>query len=141
MLLAIDAGNTNVKIGIFDGSKVRASWAVYTRINQMADEYAVLLLNLLKQHGIETRDIDSAVISCVVPPLRRTFNQLFERYFNIKPLMVGPGIKTGIRIRMDNPRKSVRTGLQSHSAYHLYKKRYNCRHGYGDGFRYGLGGR
>ncbi len=123
MLLAIDTGNTNVKIGIFDGNKVRATWAVYTRINQMADEYAVLLLNLLKQHGIEPQDIDNAVISCVVPPLRRTFNQLFERYFNIKPLMVGPGIKTGIRIRMDNPREVGSDRIaNATAAYHLYKK-------------------
>jgi len=122
MLLAIDTGNTNVKIGIFDGSKIRATWAVYTRINQTADEYAVMLLNMLKQQGFDIKDIDDVVISCVVPPLRRTFNQLFERYFSIKPLIVGPGIKTGIRIRMDNPREVGSDRIaNATAAHHIYK--------------------
>jgi type III pantothenate kinase len=122
MLLAIDTGNTNVKIGIFEGNRIRASWAIYTRINQTADEYAVMLLNMLKNQGIDTQDISDVAISCVVPPLRRTLNQLFERYFNLKPLMVGPGIKTGIRIRMDNPREVGSDRIaNATAAHHIYK--------------------
>jgi len=71
----------------------------------MPDEYAVFILNLLRQHSIDISSIKAGAISCVVPPLLGVFNELFERYFNIKPLIVGPGVKTGVRIRFDNPRE------------------------------------
>ncbi|UCC17025.1 MAG: type III pantothenate kinase, partial [Dehalococcoidales bacterium] len=73
MLLAIDTGNTNVTIGVFDGDNLRATWRIYTRLNQMSDEYAVMILNLLKQQGLDVPDINEVAISCVVPPLRSTF--------------------------------------------------------------------
>jgi type III pantothenate kinase len=97
---------------------LRATWRVYTRINQMPDEYAVVMLNLLKQQGIETSDINEVAISCVVPPLRTTFNRLFQRYFDVSPLMVGPGIKTGIRIRMDNPKEVGSDRIANAAAAH-----------------------
>lgn len=122
MLLAIDTGNTNVTIGVFDGNNLRATWRIYTRINQMADEYAVMILNLLKQQGMDISDINEVAISCVVPPLRSTFNELFRKYFDITPLMVGPGIKTGIRIRMDNPREVGSDRIANATAAHtIYK--------------------
>ncbi|MFC1921095.1 type III pantothenate kinase [Chloroflexota bacterium] len=105
MLLAVDIGNTNVTLGVFDGEDLRATWRIYTRINQMPDEYAVLLLNLLEQQGLEAVDINQVALSCVVPPLRSTFTELFQRYFDTSPLVVGPGVKSGIRIRVDNPRE------------------------------------
>jgi type III pantothenate kinase len=74
-------------------------------VQRMADEYAVMLLNLLRHQGIDFNDITEGAMSCVVPPLLTTFNELFQRYFKIKPLVVGPGVKTGLRIRMDNPRE------------------------------------
>jgi type III pantothenate kinase len=122
MLLAIDTGNTNVTIGVFEGDNIRATWRIYTRINQMADEYAVMILNLLKQQGLDIPDINEVAVSCVVPPLRSTFNELFRKYFNITPLMVGPGIKTGIRIRMDNPREVGSDRIANATAAHaIYK--------------------
>ena len=105
MLLVFDIANTNIKIGMFDGDKLRATWRISTGVQRMADEYAVMLLNLLKHKGIEVKDITEGAISCVVPPLMTTFNELFQRYFNIKPLVVGPGIKTGVQIRMDYQRE------------------------------------
>jgi type III pantothenate kinase len=105
MLLAFDIGNTNVKAGIFDGDKLAASFHLATHVNQMPDEYAVFVLALLRQRGIEIASITEGAISCVVPPLTTTFHEMFERYFNIRPLAVGPGMKTGVRIRYDNPRE------------------------------------
>ncbi len=105
MLLAVDMGNTNITLGVFDGDELRATWRIYTRINQMPDEYAVLLLNLLQQHELKASDINEVALSCVVPPLRSTFIELFRRYFNTTPLVVGPGIKSGVRIRFANPRE------------------------------------
>ncbi len=122
MLLAIDTGNTNVTIGVFEGENLRATWRIYTQINQMADEYAVMILSLLKQQGFNVSDINEVAISCVVPPLRSTFNELFRRYFDITPLMVGPGIKTGIRIRIDNPREVGSDRIANATAAHaIYK--------------------
>ncbi|OGO16888.1 MAG: pantothenate kinase [Chloroflexi bacterium RBG_16_50_11] len=105
MLLVFDIGNTNITMGIFDGAELRATCRLATHINQMPDEYAVFILNLLRNRGVDTADITEGAISCVVPPLVTTFNELFQRYFNIMPLVVGPGVKTGIRIRYDNPRE------------------------------------
>ncbi len=105
MLLAFDIGNTNVKAGVFEGDELRANFNLATHVNQMADEYAVFVLNLLRQRGIEPADITEGAISCVVPPLMTTFTDMYKRYFDVKPLVVSPGIKTGIRIRYDNPRE------------------------------------
>jgi type III pantothenate kinase len=121
MLLAVDIGNTNVTIGVFEGDELKATWRMYTRLNQMPDEYAIFLLNLLKQNGMEVGDIGEVAVSCVVPPLRGTFSQLFQRYFGTTPLIVGPGIRTGIRIRMDNPREvgsdRIANAAAAHSLY------------------------
>jgi type III pantothenate kinase len=105
MLLAIDIGNTNITLGVFDGNKLHATFRLATHVNQMPDEYAVYILSLLQQRGIDTATITEGAMSCVVPPLITTFNELFQKYFDILPLAVGPGVKTGIRIRMDNPRE------------------------------------
>ncbi|OGN99314.1 MAG: pantothenate kinase [Chloroflexi bacterium RBG_13_51_52] len=115
MLLVFDIANTNIKIGMFEGDKLKATWRISTGVQRMADEYAVILLNLLRHQGIDSKDIKEGAMSCVVPPLVTTFNDLFERYFKIKPLVVGPGIKTGVRIRIDDPR-SVGADLIANAA-------------------------
>jgi type III pantothenate kinase len=121
MLLAIDIGNTNITLGVFDGEKLHATYRLATHVNQMPDEYAVFILSLLKQRGIDTAEITEGAISCVVPPLITTFNELFKKYFDIVPLAVGPGVKTGVRIRMDNPREvgsdRIANAAGAHSLY------------------------
>ncbi|MFC2072668.1 type III pantothenate kinase [Chloroflexota bacterium] len=121
MLLAVDIGNTNVTLGVFDGEQLRATWRMTTNVNQMADEYAALMLNLLHHQGLDTSDIKEIAFCGVVPPLQATFEELFQRYFHISPLLVGPGVKTGVRIRMDNP-KEVGTDriVNAAAAHHLY---------------------
>jgi len=105
MLLVFDIANTNIKIGMFDGDKLKATWRISTGVQRMADEYAVMLYNLLRHQGIDFKDVKKGAMSCVVPPLLTTFNELFERYFNIQPLVVGPGVKTGVRIHLDYQRE------------------------------------
>jgi type III pantothenate kinase len=105
MLLAVDIGNTNITLGVFDGEELHATWRLATDVHRMPDEYAVTLLQLLRHEGLEPAEIKEAALSCVVPPLLSPFNELLQRYFNISPLVVGPGVKTGVRIRMDNPRE------------------------------------
>ncbi len=121
MLLAVDIGNTNVTYGVFEGEKLRVTWRMATDVHQMADEYAALLLNLLHYQGLDPSDIKEAALCSVVPPLLRTFHELFEHYFQISPLVVGPGVKTGVRIRVDNPRE-VGTDriVNAAAAHHLY---------------------
>ncbi|MBI4267527.1 MAG: type III pantothenate kinase [Chloroflexi bacterium] len=121
MLLAIDIGNTSVACGVFDGEHLGATWRIATRLNQMPDEYAVMLLNLLQYHGIETSEINGVAICSVVPPLLSTFENVCKQYLHRTPLVVGPGIKTGVRIRADNPRE-VGTDriVDAAAAHHLY---------------------
>ncbi len=121
MLLAVDIGNTNVTVGVFEDEELRATWRMATGINQMADEYAVLLLNLLRHQGLDTSDIKEVALCSVVPPLLGTFDELFQRYFHISPLVVEAGIKTGVRIRMDNPREvGADRIVNAAAAHHLY---------------------
>ena len=105
MLLAIDIGNTDTTLGVFEGEELRATWHMATGIHRRGDEYGALLLNLLHQQGLDTSDIKEIALCSVVPPLISTFDELFQRYFHISPLVVGAGVKTGVRIRMDNPRE------------------------------------
>ncbi|MDO8490743.1 MAG: type III pantothenate kinase [Dehalococcoidia bacterium] len=105
MLLAIDVGNTKVAIGVFEGDRLRATWRVATDTDNLADEYAVLLLGLLAQERINLADIKAAILCSVVPSLVPIFEELCQKYFKIAPLVVGAGIKTGVRICMDNPRE------------------------------------
>ncbi len=105
MLLAIDIGNTNIVIGVFDGEKLKATWRLGTDVHKLEDEYAALLLDLLSMRGLAFADIDDAIISSSVPPLVTVFEELCRRYFEVTPMVVGPGIKTGVRISIENPRE------------------------------------
>ena len=121
MLLAIDIGNTNITIGMFKDEDLKATWRISTGVHRMPDEYAVMLLNLLRHRGVDVADVTKGAVSCVVPPLLTTFNELFQKYFDIQPLVVGPGVKTGVRIRMDNPREvggdRISNAAGAHSLY------------------------
>lgn len=105
MLLAIDIGNSNITLGIFHGEELRATWRIATDVHRLADEYAVLILNLLPRQGIESSQVKDSIICSVVPPLTVTFEDLCRRYFGSKPLIVEVGIKTGMRILYDNPKE------------------------------------
>ncbi len=105
MLLAIDVGNTNLTIGIFDGGKLKATWRIATEVHRMPDEYASLLLNLFDRHRMPVSDITDAILCSVVPPMVGIFEEVCRRYLKISPLVVEAGVKTGVRISMDNPRE------------------------------------
>ncbi len=121
MLLTVDIGNTNIMLGVFEGDELRATWHMATRIHRMSDEYAALLLNLLHYQGLDASDIEEIALCSVVPPLTATFEELFQRYFHISPLVVGTGVKTGVRIRMDNPREvGADRIVNTAAAHHLY---------------------
>ncbi len=121
MLLAIDIGNTGTTLGVFEGNELRTTWRMATVIHRMVDEYAALLLNLLHHQGLDISDIKEVALCSVVPPLVATFDELFQRYFHISPLVVEAGVKTGVRIRMDNPREVGADRIaNAAAAHHLY---------------------
>ncbi len=105
MLLAVDIGNTNIMMGLFDGEEVRRSWRISTDRERTADEYGVILLGLLDSCGLKTRDIRASAICSVVPPLEDVFEELAGRFLNAKALVVGPDVKTGIELAVDNPQE------------------------------------
>jgi type III pantothenate kinase len=121
MLLAIDVGNTKIALGIFNGEKLQTTLRIATSIHRLADEYALLLLNLLPYHSITLRDIQEAILCSVVPPLVPVFEEVCHTYFNISPLIVEPGIKTGVRLNMDNPKEVGPDRIANAvAAYRLY---------------------
>jgi len=103
MLLAIDVGNTNIVFGVLRGERLEASWRAETDVHRMADEYAMLLKSLLETCKLAFSDLTGCIIASVVPPLTATMRELVERYLGKPALVVGAGIKTGVRIRTDNP--------------------------------------
>jgi len=121
MLLAVDIGNTETTLGVFEGEELGATWHTSTDVHRSADEYAALLFNLLRYRGIETSNIKEVALCSVVPPLTATFEKLFGQYFSIQPLVVGTGVKTGVRIRMDNPREvGADRIVDAAAAHYLY---------------------
>ncbi|MBI4201753.1 MAG: type III pantothenate kinase [Chloroflexi bacterium] len=104
MLLALDIGNTSVTLGVFQGETLKATWRLATDTRRMPDEYGVTLLNLLPMRGVSLSDIKAVAICSVVPPLTQVFTELCESFLHIKPLLVGAGIRTGIKVLYDNPR-------------------------------------
>ena len=121
MLLVIDLGNTNIKYGVFDGEKLVASFRVSSRISRTADEYGSVLVGLLSDSGIKKSDIDGIIFSSVIPALNYTICHMCEFFFGISPLTVGPGIKTGLNVKADNPKEvGADIIVNSVSAYNKY---------------------
>ena len=105
MLLAIDIGNTNVTIGVFDGLDLVATARVATEPGRMSDEYGLTLTQLLPAKGVPIERVDEVAMCSVVPPLTPTFVQICKDFFpGVQPLVVGAGVKTGVRVLYDNPR-------------------------------------
>jgi len=105
MLLAIDVGNTQTHVGVFEGESLREHWRFATEARATEDELAVRITNLLRLRDLELDDVDGSVLSSVVPQLSREYDGMCSSYLGGSFLAVGPGVKTGVSIRMDNPRE------------------------------------
>ena len=103
MLLAIDMGNTNITLGVFNNKELQFESRIATDKTKMRDQYAVEISNIFELYNIDANEIQDAIISSVVPSLDKAIMQAVESVCEVKPLMVGPGIKTGMNIRIDNP--------------------------------------
>jgi len=105
MLLCIDIGNTNIKLGLYKGEKLVTHWRIYTNENKLSDEYSVLVLSLFESENVEKDEIDGCAISSVVPELTIAFRDLVKRHLNLEPVIVGNVKRPVIHINADNPKE------------------------------------
>lgn len=105
MLLAIDVGNSNIVAGVFDGERLVADFRLRTEDHATGDEMGLLITGLLRSRDVDPRKVSGVVVSSVVPNLSRSIDELAHRFFDLAPLVVGPGVRTGMRILYDDPRQ------------------------------------
>ncbi len=105
MLLVFDIGNSNIVIGIYQGEELKYNWRIATDRQKTVDEYGMTIKSFFDYEGIPKERVEGMAMSSVVPPIMPTICSMTEKYFHLKPLVVGPGIKTGMNIKMENPRE------------------------------------
>ena len=121
MLLAVDVGNTNIVIGVFDGDRLVADYRLHTDDRATGDELGVLVVDLLGRRDIAPQDVHAVIVSNVVPTLQRAVDRVSRGYFDREPLMLEPGLRTGIKIRVDDPREvGADRVANAVAARHLY---------------------
>lgn len=123
MLLAVDVGNTNIAFGVFKGEEIINQWRIGTDKTKTSDEYGVLFRNLLELKGVGSGSIKGAVICCVVPPLQRILISMVKSYFDVNPVLIEPGIKTGMSILYKDPKEvGADRIVNAVAAFHEYKR-------------------
>lgn len=105
MIFVFDVGNTNTVLGVYEGEELLHHWRVETDRNKTEDEYGIVIKSLFDHVNLSFSDISGIIISSVVPPIMFSLERMCQKYFHIKPLIVGPGIKTGLNIKYENPRE------------------------------------
>lgn len=105
MLLGIDVGNTNITLGAFDGAELLGTFRMTTKIARTSDEYGIFICDLLEHNGIEVSKVEAVIIASVVPDIMYSLNSAVIKYLKKEPIIVGPGIRTGIKIITENPRQ------------------------------------
>ena len=121
MIITIDVGNTNITVGVFEGEEICANFRMTTKMPRTSDEYGMLLTNLLEQNDIKHGQIVDAIVASVVPNVMHSLEGAIIKYLGIRPIIVEPGIKTGIRIATENPRQiGADRIVDAAAAYELY---------------------
>ncbi|MGG1313975.1 MULTISPECIES: type III pantothenate kinase [Cohnella] len=105
MILVVDVGNTNIVLGLYDQAALKQHWRLSTNRSATVDEYGIQIVTLFQFAGVNVEDIEGVMLACVVPPLMPTLERLFRKYVGREPLVVGPGMKTGLNIRYENPKE------------------------------------
>lgn len=105
MLLAFDVGNTNIVLGVFKDDKMITNWRLETDNNKSADEYGMIINQLFRYEGLDVSDVKDVIISTVVPSVLYTLQHLSQKYFHRRAIVIGPGIKTGLVVKYDNPKQ------------------------------------
>ena len=105
MLLVIDVGNTNIVLGVYDGNELKYDWRISTDKDKTSDEYGLLFEQIFKYNEIDINEVEDIIISSVVPNLMHSLPNMCLRYFKKNPIVIGPGVKTGMNIKYDNPKE------------------------------------
>ncbi len=105
MILVVDVGNTNIVLGLYDRETLAHHWRLSTNRSATVDEYGMIMMNLFNHAGVDADEVEGVIVSSVVPPLRFVLENLCTKYVKKTPLIVGPGIRTGLNIRYENPRE------------------------------------
>ena len=105
MVLLVDVGNTNIVLGVHDGDNYITSWRISTDAKKTSDEYGIQVMQLFAQSKLKTECIEGIIISSVVPNIMHSLENMLKKCFKIQPIIVGPGVKTGINIKYDNPKE------------------------------------
>ncbi|MBQ4530463.1 MAG: type III pantothenate kinase [Lachnospiraceae bacterium] len=122
MLLVVDVGNTNITLGVFEKEELLTTFRLTTKMARTSDEYGITICNMIERNGLKVEDIDGIVIASVVPNVMHSFNNAIVKYFGKTPLIVGPGVKTGIKVATENPRQiGADRIVDAVAAYSIYK--------------------
>ncbi|WP_078556519.1 type III pantothenate kinase [Bacillus alkalicellulosilyticus] len=121
MIFVVDVGNTNIVLGVYDGDELKFHWRIATSREKTEDEYGMVIKSLFSHHGVSFEEIDGIIISSVVPPIMFALEQMCIKYFGQAPIVIGPGIKTGLNIKYENPREvGADRIVNAVAAIHLY---------------------
>jgi pantothenate kinase, type III len=122
VILVIDVGNTNIVLGVYESDELTASWRLSTDSKRTADEYGIQVIQLFLQDKLDPADVEGVIISSVVPNIMYSLEHMIKKYFEVNPIVVGPGIKTGINIKYDNPKEvGADRIVNAVAAHELYK--------------------
>jgi len=105
LIFVFDVGNTNIVLGVYEQEELKHHWRIETNRHRTEDEFGMIIKNLFDHVNLSFSDIDGIIISSVVPPIMFSLERMCQKYFHLKPLVVGPGIKTGLDIKYENPRE------------------------------------
>ena len=121
MLLGIDVGNTNITLGVFCGEELRGTFRMTTKIARTSDEYGIYICDLLEHNGVHVSEIEAVIVASVVPDIMYSFNSGIIKYLHREPIIVGPGVHTGIKVVTENPRQiGADRIVDAVAAYELY---------------------
>ena len=123
MILVVDVGNTNIVLGLYKGSENIAGWRISTDSKKTSDEYSIQVMQLFQQSGLNPKEVEGIIVSSVVPNIMHSLENMIKKSFEINPIIVGPGVKTGINIKYDNPKEVGADRIVNAVAAHdKYKK-------------------
>ncbi|SHK03815.1 pantothenate kinase [Clostridium cavendishii DSM 21758] len=123
MILLVDVGNTNIVLGVHSGGKYIAGWRISTDPKKTSDEYSIQVTQLFAQNNLKPLDVEGIIVSSVVPNIMHSLENMLRKTFNINPILVGPGIKTGINIKYDNPKEvGADRIVNAVAAHEIYKR-------------------
>lgn len=122
MVLVIDVGNTNIVIGVYEDKKLLVHWRMGTQWEKTSDELGMFLISLFNHEKLDIKEIEAVIIASVVPPIMYSLVHAIKKYFKLEPIVIGPGVKTGINIKYENPREvGADRIVNAVAAFEIYK--------------------